>query len=106
MALFSLPFDTRLADFRQTYLPENNIPTDVAAACVNVSASEFDWEAIRSVKATDVDAPPSAKVVRFNEKDTATLANVKRHKNVLVPKGVSLEFVPGEYFLLLFGIWK
>ena len=90
-------FCYRLAEFRQAYLPENNIPADVAAACINVSASEFDWEAIRGlVKATEVDAPPPAKVIKVNEKDAAALANVKRHKNVLVPKGASIEFVPGE----------
>ena len=85
-----------MADFRQAYLPENNIPADVAAACINVSASEFDWEAIRGVKATEVDAPPPAKVIKVNEKEAAALANVKRHKNVLVPKGASIEFVPGK----------
>ena len=87
----------KLADFREMFLPESNMALygEDWASRLNVSISGLDWEDIGRVKQPEVDSPlPKRFKVALEEKETAALANVKRHKNVHVPQGASLEFVP------------
>ena len=89
----------RLAEFRQWYLPENNLSPEATHTCLTVTLSEVDWEAVGAVKQSDLDGDEAVKtpVVEnsLTEKEAAALDKVRRHKNVFVPKGASLEFVPG-----------
>ena len=60
------------------------------------------------VKQSDLDGDEAVKTPvvdnSLTEKEAAALDKVRRHKNVFVPKGASLEFVPGTLLARGLGV--
>ena len=89
----------KIIDFREMYLPKGNMSVyEDWVNAINLDVGQLDWEEIGRIKSSELETP-LPKQFKLEEdlgcKEVKTqLMSKKRFKNVYIPEGSSLEFVP------------
>ena len=81
------------------YLPKGNMALyEEWANAIHLDVGQLDWEEIGRIKSSELETPLPKRFKLGDELDseeaTKQMALKKRYKNVYIPEGPSLEFVP------------